>query len=95
MDSRTPSPPLQTTGGGVAALLAHSINSDPALRRALRHAPRVTCVAIAPPAVACAALAEAMQPYVISVIRENDIVPHCGLAQVARLRKEVSSRCHV
>ena len=77
-------------GGGVAALLTHTIMTTPALRRAaLRHAPRVSCVAIAPPAVACPALAAEMRPYVTSVIKGHDIVPHCSLGQVARLRREV------
>jgi hypothetical protein len=80
----------RTAGGGVAALLTHTVMSNPALRRAaLRHAPRVLCVAVAPPAVTCPTLAEEMRPYVTSVIREHDIVPHCSLGQVVRLQQEV------
>lgn len=73
----------------MAALLTHTLYTDPALRHALRHVPRVSCVAVAPPALVSADLAAAMQPYVTSVIREHDIIPHCSLAHVARLRQEV------
>jgi len=73
----------------VAALLVHMLNTEPALRRSLRHCPAIRCIAIAPPAVACPALAAAMRPYVTSVIKQHDIIAHCSLAQVAKLRREV------
>ncbi|KAI8464087.1 MAG: hypothetical protein J3K34DRAFT_493087 [Monoraphidium minutum] len=77
-------------GGGVAALLTHTLLTTPPLRAAaLRHARAVSCVAIAPPAAACAGLADEMRPHVTSVVREHDIVPHCSLGQVAALRDEV------
>jgi hypothetical protein len=71
-------------GGGVAALLAHALNTEAPLRAALSAAPRVRCVAVAPPALASAPLAAAMAPYVTSVMRQHDIIPHCSLAQVGR-----------
>lgn len=65
------------------------LRTEPPLARLLARLGPPRCVAVAPPALAAPALADAMRAHTVSVVREHDIIPHCSMGQVAKLREEV------
>jgi len=77
-------------GAGVAALLTLFLRPE---------FPAVRCFAYEPPgALVDDALAEAMEPFCVSTVTADDLVPRLGLAQLFRLRDDVVdslARCRV
>jgi hypothetical protein len=86
-------------GGSVAALLSHLLfkaEDDKGGGSSSSLPPfsgfqRVSCVAVAPAAVASASLADALAPGVTSLVLGSDVVPRFSLANVVRLRREVDA----
>lgn len=59
------------------------------MRKQLRCCPRITAIAVAPPAVMSETLAAAAEPYTTSLIYSHDPIPRLSPVAVQKLRNEL------